>query len=191
MEHYYECFFAYIEAFIILPDEAKKRIRQTFKPIFVPKETIIAPAGEVPRLHNFVVSGYLRSFHVDDNGNESTVDLNNGPRFFTSYESFLYQVVSNENIHCITDCELLQINFEDFQKTLQESEASRAFTIKLFEKLLLEAKQKRWEMANLNAEKRYQKFAKENHTVLQNVPLGYIASYLGITQRHLSRLRKG
>lgn len=190
MEHYHERLFAYIEAFTALPDEAKKRIKQRFKPIFVSKGTIIAPAGEVPRFHNFVVSGYLRLFHLDDDTNEVTVDLNNGPRFFTSYEHFLKQTVSTENIQCITDCELLQISFEDFQKTLDESEVSRTFTIKLFEKLLHEAKQKQWEMAHLNAEKRYQKFAENNPNILQNVPLGYIASYLGITQRHLSRLRR-
>lgn len=190
MDHYYECFFAFIEQFIVLPDVAKEGIRRTFKPVFVPKDIIMAPAGEIPRFHNFVVSGYLRNFEVDHNDNEITTDLNNGPRFFTSYQSFLAQAVSTENIHCITDCELLQISFDDFQQTLHESEASRAFTIKLFEKLLLEAKQRQWDAKNLTAEKRYQKFASENPNVLQNVPLRYIASYLGITQRHLSRLRK-
>jgi CRP/FNR family transcriptional regulator, anaerobic regulatory protein len=46
-------------------------------------------------------------------------------------------------------------------------------------------------MANLTAEQRYQKFESNNPNILQNVPLSYIASYLGITQRHLSRIRKG
>lgn len=100
------------------------------------------------------------------------------------------RTISNENIHCITDCEILRITLEDAQRTAITSQTQREFTIKLFEKLLIEAKQRNWEMANLTAEKRYQKFAKENPNIIQNVPLGYIASYLGITQRHLSRLRK-
>ncbi len=45
-------------------------------------------------------------------------------------------------------------------------------------------------MANLTAEERYHKFLKLNPTIIQHVPLSYIASFLGITQRHLSRLRK-
>ncbi|MCD8540808.1 MAG: Crp/Fnr family transcriptional regulator, partial [Leadbetterella sp.] len=40
------------------------------------------------------------------------------------------------------------------------------------------------------AEERYEKFSKENPAIMQNVPLHYIASYLGITPRHLSRIRK-
>lgn len=190
MEHYYARLFEFVEEIIELPEEDKESIRQTFKPIFVPKDTILESAGKVPQFHNFIVSGYLRNFHIDKEGNEITTDLNNGSRFFTSYQHFMNRTVSNENIHCITDCEILRITLEDAQRTAITSQTQREFTIKLFEKLLVEAKQRNWEMANLTAEKRYQKFAKENPNILQNVPLGHIASYLGITQRHLSRLRK-
>lgn len=190
MEHYYTRLFEFVEEIIPLPEEDKESIRQTFKPIFLRKDTLLESAGRVPQFHNFIVSGYLRNFHVDEDGNEITTDLNNGSRFFTSYQHFMNRTVSNENLHCITDCEILQITFEDAQRTAISSKTQREFTIKLFEKLLIEAKQRNWDMANLTAEKRYQKFAKENINIIQNVPLGYIASYLGITQRHLSRLRK-
>lgn len=190
MEHYYTRLFEFVEEIIKLPEGDKESIRQTFKPIFVSKDTILESAGKVPQFHNFIVSGYLRNFHMDEEGNEITTDLNNSSRFFTSYQHFMNRTVSHENIHCITNCEILRITLEDAQRTAITSQTQREFTIKLFEKLLFEAKQRNWEMANLTAEKRYQKFAKENPNIIQNVPLGYIASYLGITQRHLSRLRK-
>ena len=41
-----------------------------------------------------------------------------------------------------------------------------------------------------SAEKRYDDLLSDNPEYIQKVPLKYLASYLGITQRHLSRLRK-
>lgn len=189
-EHYYQTFFDYIAEILELPEVDKQSIRSTFEPIFVPKNTIIESAGQIPKYHNFIVSGYMRNFHLDDNGNENTTDLNNGSRFFTSYFHFMDQTISNENMHCITDCELLRITLEDVGLPKMQSQTQKDYTIKLFQNLLLEDKQRIADMTNLTAEQRYQKFLKDKPNIIQNVPLNYIASYLGITQRHLSRLRK-
>ena len=190
MNHYYETLSEYVAEVLTLPEEDKASCGQTFKPIFVPKNTIIAPAGKVPAFHNFIVSGFMRNFHVDHEGNEITTDLNNNSRFFTSYFHFMNRSVTNENIHCITDCELLQTTFENVERTGKTNINQKDYTIKLFEKLLMEDKQRAYEMANHTAEQRYQKFLHDKPNIIQNVPLNYIASYLGITQRHLSRLRK-
>jgi hypothetical protein len=45
-------------------------------------------------------------------------------------------------------------------------------------------------LTNLTAEDRYRRFLKEKPTIIRHVPLRYVASYLGMTQRHLSRLRR-
>lgn len=189
-EEYYATLFEYIERFIVLKEETKVDIRRTFKPVWLPKDTVIESAGSVPRYHNFIVSGFMRMFHTDDDAQEVTTNINHGPQFFTSYQAFVNQTVSSESIHCLTDCALLQINFEDAKATSERSEAAKNFTIKLFEQLLAIEKQRIWDMANLSAEKRYQKFASAHPDVIQQVNLGYIASYLGITQRHLSRIRR-
>ncbi|GAB3956476.1 Crp/Fnr family transcriptional regulator [Spirosoma harenae] len=189
MEHYYQKFFSYVEEILILPEADKTSIRQTFKPIFVSKDTIIEPAGQVPQYHNFIVSGYMRNFHIDQDDNEITTDLNNGSRFFTSYFHFMHRTVSNENIHCITDCELLRINRDDVDAVAQRSFTQKDYTIQILQKHLEEDKRRITDMTTLTAEARYQKFLREKPGIIQHVPLRYIASYLGITQRHLSRLR--
>ena len=70
MNHYYETLSEYVAEVLTLPEEDKASCGQTFKPIFIPKNTIITPAGEVPKFHSFVVSGFVRNFHVDNQGNE-------------------------------------------------------------------------------------------------------------------------
>lgn len=189
MENYYATLFNYIEKIVVLPDADKASIRETFHPLFVPRNTIIEYAGQVPQYHNFIVSGHMRSFRVDEDSNEITTDLNDGPRFFTSYYQFMHRIVSEKNLHCITDCELLRINRDDADKSAEHSSTQKDFTIGILEQHLEEDRNRMEDMGNLNAEARYLKMLHEKPTVFQYVPLNYIASYLGITQRHLSRLR--
>lgn len=190
MEHYYQQFFSYVAEMLVLPEADKTSIRQLFKPVFVPKNTIIEPAGAVPQYHNFIVSGYMRNFHLDPDENEITIDLNDGPRFFTSYFHFMNRTVSNENLHCLTDCELLRINRDDVEAGAQSSATQKDYTIHILQKHLEEDKKRINDMTSLSAETRYHKFLREKPTIIRYVPLRYIASYLGITQRHLSRLRQ-
>jgi len=189
MEHYYQGFFNYVEEILTLPDEDKASIRSMFKPVFVPKDTIIERAGQVPEFHNFIVSGHMRNFHLEKDDMEITTDLNDGPRFFTSYYHFMNRSVSNENLHCITDCELLRISRDDVDSGAEHSTTQKDYTIQILNRHLQEDKNRINDMANLSAEDRYHKFLMEKPSIIRHVPLRYIASYLGITQRHLSRLR--
>ncbi|EZH73368.1 cyclic nucleotide-binding protein [Aquimarina atlantica] len=190
MQHYYQVFYDYINNIIVLPERDKKLIEKTFQPVFLKKGTILEAAGNIPLYHNFIVSGHLRNFHLNEDQEEITTDLNNGPRFFTSYFHFMNQTVSNENLQCITDCELLRINRKDIEESANESITQKKYTTILFEKLLEEERQRSWDLVNLTAEQLYHKFASNNPNIIKNVPLRYIASYIGITPRHLSRIRK-
>lgn len=190
MEDYYQKLFDYVAEILILPEEDKNLCRRLFVPEFVPKNTILEPAGCIPRYHNFIVSGYMRNYHLDENGNEVTNDLNNGSRFFTSYFHFMNRTVSPEYLHCISDCHLLRISRENVDAGAREGSTQGDYTIKILNNQLALNKQRALDIANLPAEELYAKFAKENPGIMLNVPLQYISSYLGITPRHLSRIRK-
>ncbi len=190
MTHYYDTLFRYIAETLVLPESDKTLIRQLFTPVFVTKDTIIESAGRVPQYHNFIVSGFMRNFHWNQQGEPVTVDLNEGSRFFTSYFHFMNRTVSNENLHCLTDCELLRISRDDVDIAASQGITQKDYTVQILNKRLEANKQRAHDMATLTAEERYRKFSTENPALIRNVPLMYIASYLGITQRHMSRLRK-
>lgn len=190
MNHYYEKLFAYVSEILIMPEHDKDLCRKLFKPVFVPKDTIIEKAGTIHQNHTFIVSGFMRNFYLDNDGNEITNDLNEDSRFFTSYFHFMNRTVSNETVHTITDCELLQISRDDVDIAANQGITQKDYTVQILNKRLEINKQRAFDMANLSAEARYRKFVKENPNIIRNVPLAYIASFLGITQRHLSRIRK-
>lgn len=190
MLHYYDSLFNYISQIINIPEHDRVQCRESFKPLQAPKDTLLDSAGKVPVYHNFIVSGFMRKYYVNDKGEEITVDLNNAPRFFTSYFHFVNQTPTNEYLQCITDCELLRITKADADRTAKTSITQKDFTIRLFEQVQEEDRQRMNDLATLTAEQRYVKLVKESPNIIKNVPLKFIASYLGIKPESLSRIRR-
>lgn len=190
MQHYYDTLFEYISQIIDIPGHDRAQCRNTFKPLWIARDTMLEVAGKVPVHHNFIVSGFMRKFYINDKGEEVTVDLNNGPRFFTSYFPFVNQTISNEYLQCITDCELLRITKADADSTSETSITQKDYTIRLFQQIQEEDRQRMNDLATLTAEQRYVKLMKDCPEIIKNVPLKYIASYLGIKPESLSRIRR-
>ena len=190
MDHYYNTLFAYIARIIELPEHDKASCRATFHPRWLAKGTYLEKAGKVPHYHNFIVSGHMRKYYLNEKEEEVTTDLNEGPRFFTSYQHFVQQTISNEYLECVTDCEILRISKEDADRTAQTSYTQKDYTIKLFQQVQEEYLQRIDDLANLTAEQRYIKFMNNAPNTLRNVPLKHIASYLGIKPESLSRIRR-
>ncbi len=183
-------FIAFIEAIMHMPAYEKELCHQYFEPVVFPKNTIIEAQGKVPKYLYFIVSGYMRNFHFDDLGNEITVDLNHSSRFFASYNHFVNRTVTNENIECITDCELLRCKRDDIDILFEKSPIIIKHELLVLQKAFEEERKKIIDRTTLSAEKRYLKFLKEQPNTLQNVPLQHIASYLGMKPESLSRIRK-
>ncbi len=180
----------YVRILVDIPEADQELCRQYFKPFSVAKDTVIESSGKVPQYHNFIVSGYMRNYYLDEEGQEVTTDINDGPRFFSSYDHFMNKTRSNENLHCITDCELLRIKRDDVDITAKLGITQRDYTILILQQQLEKNKQRAVDLTTLSAEQRYLKLQNESPSVIQNIPLKYIASYLGINPGSLSRIRK-
>ncbi|MGE8553745.1 MAG: Crp/Fnr family transcriptional regulator [Chryseobacterium jejuense] len=165
-------------------------IKQYFEPVFFSKNTVIEESGKVPHYLYYIVSGYLRLFYVDQNGNEVTTHINCPPGFFTSYSHFINRTISDHNVECITACELLRITKEDLDHLVNESQAMKDFSISVFQDSIAYNENRSRELAALNAEERYLKLLKDYPEIIQHVPIQYIASFLGMKPESLSRIRR-
>lgn len=186
----FEIFFNYIRILTEIPQSDQEYCRHAFKPVFVKKNTILETEGTLHKYHNFIVSGHMRNFHHNQEGKEITTDINDGPRFFTSYHHFIHQTVSNENLQCVTDCELLRINREDVRNAAGIGLTSQEYTEKVLQYYLESSKQRIIDLTTLTGEERYLKLMNKHPSILQNVPLTHIASYLGLNAGSLSRIRQ-
>jgi len=188
--HFFQTLFDSVENFVEMPEYDRQLCRQYFEPVVYPKSTIIEKAGTIPRHQYFIISGHMRNFHFDSRGEEVTTDMNDGPRFFTSYNSFMNRTISNENIECITECELLRVNRDKVNILYQKGISIKDYTMMILQKFLDEEKIRIKEMSSQTAEQRYENFIKRCPNLTLNVPLKYIASYLGIRPESLSRIRR-
>jgi CRP/FNR family transcriptional regulator, anaerobic regulatory protein len=175
---------------VTLEDSDKKLFEKHFEPVLIPKNRIIEAEDKVPKYLYFVVSGFMRLFHYNDLGDEVTTHINCPPGFLTSYSSFVGQTKSNENVECITECELLRITKNDLDFLVQNSLALKDFSIWVFQQSITYNENRSKDLANLTAEQRYKKLVDNYPQILHNVPLQYIASFLGMNSKSLSRIRK-
>lgn len=165
-------------------------VKRYFEPVIFSKNTVIEAAGKVPKYLYYIVSGYLRLFYTDQNGNEVTMHINCPPGFFTSYSHFIDKEISENNVECITDCELLRITKDDLDQLISESQAMKDFSISVFQKSITYNENRAMELSTLNAEQRYLKLLKDYPEIIQHVPIQYIASFLGMKPESLSRIRR-
>ena len=175
---------------VALSAQQQELCRRFMEPVFYPKNSIIEEEGKVPAYLYYVVSGFLRLFHYNDKGDEVTTHINCPPGFITSYAHFNNGSRSEENLECITECELLRITKVDLDLLIKEIPSFKDFSIYVFQQSLSYNEKRSKELATLTAEQRYLRLMDVQPELLQNVPMQYIASFLGMNPKSLSRIRK-
>lgn len=165
-------------------------INSYFEKVSFSKNSVIDEQDKIPKYLYFIISGFARLFYYDNQGEEQTTHLTTSNEFIASFSSLINQKKATENIECITDCELLKISYSNTKKLIEESEVFKKFSLVMFEKAISSSTVRANDLAILTAKQRYQKMMKERPHIIQNVPLQYIASFLGIKPQSLSRIRK-
>jgi len=173
-----------------LSDRDIELCNEYFEPVLFPKNRIVEEEGKIPHYLYFVVSGFMRLFYYNDNGDEITSHINCPPGFITAYFNFINQTKADVNLECITDCELLRITKSSLDCLIQQSTSVKDFSIWVFQQAIAYNENRSKELATLSAEQRYQKLIDNYPKIIHNVPLQYIASFLGMNSKSLSRIRK-
>jgi CRP/FNR family transcriptional regulator, anaerobic regulatory protein len=161
-----------------------------FIPLTAERNSILEEQDKIPKYLYFINSGFMRLFYYDANGEEQTTYLCSQTSFIASFSALINQTKASENVECITDCQLLTISYVDAKKLVEKSDLFKHFFLTIFEKSISSATLRANDLALLNAEQRYQKMMDQQSHFIQNIPLQYIASYLGIKPQSLSRIRK-
>ena len=171
-------------------EEELIEIFQAHEKVVFQKGDLILEEGKTANEYYILEKGLARSFVTDFNGNDVTTHFFVENEIVIEVSSLFQRIPTQENIVCITDCELLKIDFDTFQELYHKiqnlSEWGRAW----MSQELFAYKQRSVEMFTLSATKRYLNLLEQKPQVVQFAPLKQIASYLGITDTSLSRIRK-
>jgi len=153
------------------------------------KHDIFINEGQIAHHIAFSVEGYFRAY-ILHNSEEITRDITPLHSFFTALPSFSGHLPSFEIFEAITPSKLLLISKQDLETLYNKYPKWERFGRLIIEEMFINLQYRLYLFITQTAEARYLDFMKKYPDIIQNVPLGYIASFLGIKQQSLSRLRK-
>jgi len=163
------------------------------KTLFIPKKLrkrqYLLQEGDVCRYTTFVEKGMLRTFTVDEKGNEPILQFSMEGWWIADLYSFLTEEPSLYNIEALEDCELLLITKENWEILLAKVPAFERYFRLLIQNNLIATQQRLMSSLSQSAEEKYTKLINNFPGCIQRVPQHMIASYLGITPETLSRIR--
>lgn len=179
---------SFIEGYCPVPEQDWEQIASCFEQRIVEKDELVLEAGKICRYLYFVESGLLRYYILKD-GKELTKFFTEAPYCFTSQVSFTSKKPAAETIQAIEHCVLWQTGLEQ-ANALLALPSWNTFIRKLLQEVQSYTEDILQELQTETAESRYQKLLAQNPTLLQRIPLQYLASYFGIAPQSLSRIRK-
>ncbi|SEW22379.1 cAMP-binding domain of CRP or a regulatory subunit of cAMP-dependent protein kinases [Chryseobacterium wanjuense] len=154
------------------------------------KDEYFSEAGKVPKYAGFILEGVFRFCYYNNKGTEVThffVDENN---FVNDYQKFTDRATASEYVQAVTDAKLLVFSRKDWEDIANTIIDWDKIETKILNKCLTEAIERRSPLISEDATTRYLSFIEKFPALVNRIPLSYIASYLGITQQSLSRIRK-
>jgi CRP-like cAMP-binding protein len=138
----------------------------------------------------FVFSGLMRSFYIDNNGNEISVNFIRENSFATDYPAFITQNPCKYYFQCIEHTVIVNLSYKHIQEGYEKFPILERYG-RLVTEEVLKMQQRRIERFLFdNAEKRYLNFVNEYPDLFNRVSVSYLASYLGIERQSLTRIRK-
>ncbi|KAF2518721.1 Crp/Fnr family transcriptional regulator [Flavobacterium salilacus subsp. salilacus] len=138
----------------------------------------------------FIETGIFQYYVITPDGVNRTTYVAHENNFLASLLSFLNEVPSREYIKAMTDAVIHVIDKKDLQQLLLEMDSFKYFYIRLLEWQLVCIDKSRLDLLLLSPEQRYENIMRDEPHLLEKIPLNYLASILGITPRHLTRIRK-
>jgi CRP-like cAMP-binding protein len=185
----FELFSEKIRQQISITDEEFEYCKTLFIPKKLRKRQYLLQEGDVCRYTAFVEKGMLRTFTVDEKGNEPILQFSFEGWWIADLLSFFTEEPSIYNIEALENCELLLITKPSWNQLLEKVPAFERYFRILIQNNLIATQRRLMSSLSESAEEKYKKLIENFPDCLHRVPQHMIASYLGITPETLSRIR--
>lgn len=154
------------------------------------KEDYFSEAGKIAKQVGFVLEGILRVCYYNNNGEEITTYFIDENNFVVDLDSFDNQIPSSGYVQAIMDCKLIVFSKQNWEEIANTIVGWESIVNKIVKKSLIQKIERRSPLVSEDATTRYLAFIEKYLQLVNRVPLSYLASYLGVTQSSLSRIRK-
>lgn len=178
-----------LQSHVHLTEEVYQLLRGTARKIEVPKNQTLFFPPRVIRKCLFVEKGLLRGYKIID-GKEYTHHFYSEKWFATDFESFLTGKPGTIFIESLTEVQAYEFDKADLHRLYETHHSLEKLGRIMAEKAFLATVEKLADIQTLDLKDRYQSLIRKNPQLFLEVPQKYIASYLGVSEQSLSRIKK-
>ena len=171
-----------------LSDAAQQDLEEAFLPLTLTKNTFLIEEGKICRQLYFLEQGCIRGYYLSD-GKEITHWFGFENDFVTSFHSFSTQQPATEHIQLLEGALLWSISREKLLQLCERHHDIERLLRMAYEKYYIRLEERFVKSQFRTAAERYALLLEQAPHIIERVPLGHIASYLGLSQETLSRVR--
>lgn len=179
-----------LDKIFLLPEKSKATLLENIILRNLPKSHIVLEAGKTEPTVYFIKKGIVRAY-IEKDGGEITFWFGKEGETVISMKSYVEGKKGYENIELLEDCDLYELKTEKLQQLFTEDIHIANWGRKFAEQELIKTEERLIARQFKTATERYMELINYSPELLHRIQLGHIASYLGITQVSLSRIRAG
>ncbi len=154
----------------------------------VKKGELISTHDSLNRNVYFVEKGLVRSFYYEG-GKDITTNFYSEGRLFANIDTLFDEKPTKYTIEAIEDTKIAFCNYLKLEKLCDQSLSAANFSRYILGKLMTQMADRIASLQYMTAKEKYAKLMEEHPDIILRAPLGMIATYLGISQETLSRIR--
>ncbi len=178
----------YILQFGSLTKQQAELVMSKAEELSLKKDDHFSEAGKIPRQVGFIVEGVIRGYYYNNQGDEITRCFISENSLVADYVNFEAKAISSEYLQACTNCKLIVFSKQDWED-LSQINGWDIIKNKMVQ-LCMYQKSRKGPVISQDATARYKEFMENYPSLINRIPLVYVASYLGVTQQSLSRIRK-
>jgi CRP/FNR family transcriptional regulator len=190
MQDHIKTYLSFVKGICPLLTEAELiKLGSKLSVLVLKKKDFFIRAGDLQKDLGFMVTGLVRSFYIDNAGNEKTMRFLTDRQFVTNYPALLGNQPSKYSYQCLAETTLVKIPYTAIVESYNSSHQFDRFGRIIAEKIL-QMHQARIESFMFDtAEQRYLAFIAQQPEVFKRISITDLCSYLGVERQTLTRIR--
>lgn len=179
-----------IGKYVTLTNEETEKLIAIIRTTKIKKRQFIDQPNYVCQYRNYVVKGAFRSYFIDKDGKEHTVQIALEDWFVSDFYSYITQTPATLFVEALEDSTILQMTYEDIEGLCKEIHALSEYFRITTERAFAFSRKRALSNLSMTAEERYLELLNRYPNMINRVPQKVIASYLGFTPEFLSKIRR-
>ena len=179
-----------IKRYVSLNEDDEKQFIEIVRTTNIKRRQFIVQPNFVCTHQTYVLKGAFRSYFVNDEGTEHTIQFAVEDWFISDFNSYLSQSPASLFVEALEDSVIQQIAYDDVEKLCNENPKFERFFRLVAQKSFAFSQRRVLSNLGKSAEERYLEFFNLYPSIVQRVPQYTLASYLGMSAEFLSKIRK-